>query len=215
MKLKKIASLMLAGVMAVSMLAGCSTNGNGGNGGNGGEGEGQVNTDNLSAASVIAELDKDTTDKVSFTADDSVQNALNKSVKDMGAAITGVNAWTIATYTAEVGDIEYVTAFDFSQLNKKDADAQTLLWATAIPAYDYSEKVAVDAIAAQIDFMIDQMNLPENSAASVSVANGDTYYKYSYAAKIATVKVESSSGYNGYVAFLTLTATSSEAKVEL
>ncbi len=210
MKLKKIASLMLAGVMAVSMLAGCSTNGNGGNGG---EGEGQVNTDNLSAASVIAELDKDTTDKVSFTADDSVQNALNKSVKDMGAAITGVNAWTIATYTAEVGDIEYVTAFDFSQLNKKDADAQTLLWATAIPAYDYSEKVAVDAIAAQIDSMIDQMNLPENSAASV--ANGDTYYKYSYAAKIATVKVESSSGYNGYVAFLTLTATSSEAKVEL
>ena len=210
MKLKKIASLMLAGVMAVSMLAGCSGNGNGGNGG---EGEGQVNTDNLSAASVIAELDKDTTDKVSFTADDSVQNALNKSVKDMGAAITGVNAWTIATYTAEVGDIEYVAAFDFSQLNKKDADAQTLLWATAIPAYDYSEKVAVDAIAAQIDSMIDQMNLPENSAASV--ANGDTYYKYSYAAKIATVKVESSSGYNGYVAFLTLTATSSEAKVEL
>ena len=212
MKLKKIASLMLAGVMAVSMLAGCSGNGNGGNGG---EGEGPVNTDNLSAASVIAELDKDTTDKVSFTADDSVQNALNKSVKDMGAAITGVDAWTIATYTAEVGDIEYVTAaaFDFSQLNKKDADAQTLLWATAIPAYDYSEKVAVDAIAAQIDSMIDQMNLPENSAASV--ANGDTYYKYSYAAKIATVKVESSSGYNGYVAFLTLTATSSEAKVEL
>ena len=210
MKLKKIASLMLAGVMAVSMLAGCSGNGNGGNGG---EGEGQVNTDNLSAASVIAELDKDTTDKVSFTADDSVQNALNKSVKDMGAAITGVDEWTIATYTAEVGDIEYVTAFDFSQLNKKDADAQTLLWATAIPAYDYSEKVAVDAIAAQIDSMIDQMNLPENSAASV--ANGDTYYKYSYAAKIATVKVESSSGYNGYVAFLTLTATSSEAKVEL
>ena len=212
MKLKKIASLMLAGVMAVSMLAGCSGNGNGGNGG---EGEGPVNTDNLSAASVIAELDKDTTDKVSFTADDSVQNALNKSVKDMGAAITGVDAWTIATHTAEVGDIEYVTAaaFDFSQLNKKDADAQTLLWATAIPAYDYSEKVAVDAIAARIDSMIDQMNLPENSAASV--ANGDTYYKYSYAAKIATVKVESSSGYNGYVAFLTLTATSSEAKVEL
>ena len=31
MKLKKIASLMLAGVMAVSMLAGCNTASNGGN----------------------------------------------------------------------------------------------------------------------------------------------------------------------------------------
>ena len=42
MKLKKIASLMLAGVMAVSMLAGCQTGSNGGN--NGGEGEGEGTT---------------------------------------------------------------------------------------------------------------------------------------------------------------------------
>ena len=42
MKLKKIASLMLAGVMAVSMLAGCNTASNGGN--NGGEGEGEGTT---------------------------------------------------------------------------------------------------------------------------------------------------------------------------
>ena len=41
MKLKKIASLMLAGVMAVSMLAGCNSASNGGNSGEGeGEGEG-------------------------------------------------------------------------------------------------------------------------------------------------------------------------------
>ena len=41
MKLKKIASLMLAGVMAASMLAGCQTASNGGN--NGGEGDGENN----------------------------------------------------------------------------------------------------------------------------------------------------------------------------
>ena len=45
MKLKKIASLALAGVMAVSMLAGCNTASNGGNNGEG-EGEGQVSTSN-------------------------------------------------------------------------------------------------------------------------------------------------------------------------
>ena len=39
MKLKKIASLALAGIMAVSMLAGCKDGGNGNNGGqdNGGD----------------------------------------------------------------------------------------------------------------------------------------------------------------------------------
>ena len=42
MKLKKIASLMLAGVMAASMLAGCQTASNGGNNGNG-EGDGENN----------------------------------------------------------------------------------------------------------------------------------------------------------------------------
>ena len=44
MKLKKIASLMLAGVMAVSMLAGCNTASNGGNNGGEGEGEGTTTT---------------------------------------------------------------------------------------------------------------------------------------------------------------------------
>ena len=42
MKLKKIASLMLAGVMAASMLAGCQNASNGGNNGNG-EGDGENN----------------------------------------------------------------------------------------------------------------------------------------------------------------------------
>ena len=42
MKLKKIASLALAGIMAVSMLAGCNTASNGGNNGNG-EGDGENN----------------------------------------------------------------------------------------------------------------------------------------------------------------------------
>ena len=44
MKLKKIASLMLAGVMAVSMLAGCNTASNGGNNEGEGEGEGTTTT---------------------------------------------------------------------------------------------------------------------------------------------------------------------------
>ena len=49
MKLKKIASLALAGVMAVSMLAGCNTVSNGGNSGDDGEGENTAVSGGISA----------------------------------------------------------------------------------------------------------------------------------------------------------------------
>ena len=59
MKLKKIASLMLAGVMAASMLAGCKTANDGGNGGNvDGEGEGDNTGVSTGISSTIkADLD--------------------------------------------------------------------------------------------------------------------------------------------------------------
>ena len=82
MKLKKIASLMLAGVMAVSMLAGCS---------NGTKPEDDkkdpvVNTG--MAGKVIAALDKDTTDKVAFTASSSLETTLQKAVQNVGTDIS-------------------------------------------------------------------------------------------------------------------------------
>ena len=75
MKLKKIASLMLAGVMAVSMLAGCSTASNGGN--NGGEGEGEGTTTSgysamlgEKAADALKKADKDKLFTFTDNADD-------------------------------------------------------------------------------------------------------------------------------------------------
>ena len=77
MKLKKIASLMLAGVMAVSMLAGCSTGSNGGNNGNEGEGEGEGTATGYSAmlGAAVSDEVKDM-DYVTFADSNADQTAL-------------------------------------------------------------------------------------------------------------------------------------------
>ena len=84
MKLKKIASLMLAGVMAVSMLTACGSNGNAGNGNNGNE-----NPDPTPATtSVVDAVNKGQSAanavKIDFTVNSELDNALAKAVSVYG-----------------------------------------------------------------------------------------------------------------------------------
>ena len=93
MKLKKIASLMLAGVMAVSMLAGCNTASNDGNPGEG-EGEGTT-TAGYSAmlGEAVSDAVKDL-DYVTFQDNAEDAAALRKALNNIGenslAVIAGV-----------------------------------------------------------------------------------------------------------------------------
>ena len=77
MKLKKIASLMLAGVMAVSMLAGCSGKGTDN------KGEETVTASTLTGK-VISALDEDTTKKVAFSSSSVLDAAIAKAVQQVG-----------------------------------------------------------------------------------------------------------------------------------
>ena len=84
MKLKKIASLMLAGVMAVSMLTACGSNGNTNNGNGGDE-----NSDPTPATtSVVDAVNKGQSAanavKIDFTVDSKLDNALAKAVRVYG-----------------------------------------------------------------------------------------------------------------------------------
>ena len=215
MKLKKIASLMLAGVMAISMLAGCS------NGSNGNNDKEEINTDVLSAASVIAELDKNTTDKVTFSANASLESALNKALSVNGLSILaqGADVKAFAKLVAEAGDMDVVSKFNFPKAeSKNDLDAETHIWAYAIPALDLSEKVAVDYFAAMVDQKV--VDLEENEqyyTVSVGqIGNDQTYTKYSYTGNVAVVKVENvMTGYVGYVGVMTVTCTPAEATGKL
>ena len=86
MKLKKIAALALAGVMAVSMLAGCATNKPEEKPGEG-EGEGTVTTTGYSAELEDAvELTDDQAKFISFKDNATDQAALEKAVEQLSAS---------------------------------------------------------------------------------------------------------------------------------
>ena len=88
MKLKKIASLMLAGIMAVSMLAGCKT---ASNNGNGGEGEGEGTQTSGYSAVMAKNVSKAVKDKdfVTFQDNTADQTALNTSMNFVGSSTVG------------------------------------------------------------------------------------------------------------------------------
>ena len=79
MKLNKVLALALSGVMAVSMLAGCS--GNPGNGGQEGE---QPPVADTTIASVLNDEQKDNEVKVNFTYSSSLEAALQKTLGVVG-----------------------------------------------------------------------------------------------------------------------------------
>ena len=88
MKLKKIASLMLAGVMAVSMLAGCNTASNGGNNEGEGEGEGTTTTGySVAFGDKVEKLNATVKgmDNVTFADNASDQAALEDALNNAGA----------------------------------------------------------------------------------------------------------------------------------
>ena len=81
MKLKKIASLMLAGVMAVSMLAGCSTTSNNGGQTNDGEGENQPAT---GVSNAVGTLTTDAPEYVTFADNAALDDALDYAMEWAG-----------------------------------------------------------------------------------------------------------------------------------
>ena len=82
MKLKKIASLMLAGVMAVSMLAGCSTTGNSNSGD-----EGDTNTSPATsyASTLYSALSETAQKKITFSADSELDADLVDAAGNMAS----------------------------------------------------------------------------------------------------------------------------------
>ena len=76
MKLKKIASLALAGIMAVSMLAGCS-NGENNNGGNSGDDNTVITPSTTPVVDAVNKGQDVTNDvKITFTADSKLKDYL-------------------------------------------------------------------------------------------------------------------------------------------
>ena len=124
MKLKKIASLMLAGVMAVSMLAGCSTGSNGGNNGNEGEGEGEGTVVSGYSTTLKDALTGDVKDMdyVTFQDNASYAAALQKALNN----VTDVSVKWIADHNYSVVNEQTHTSSDCVKMRSELAEALKL-----------------------------------------------------------------------------------------
>ena len=117
MKLNKVLALALSGVMAVSMLAGCSGNPADGEQGNN-QGDTTVDT---SVASVLNDEQAATDNKVKidFTYSSSLENALEKALTEFGASVKPEN---VDDRIAEILGVKDVNIEELYGSSAKDHD---------------------------------------------------------------------------------------------
>ena len=192
MKLNKVLALALSGVMAVSMLAGCS--GNPGNGGQ--EGEGETNVTGF-AATVASKLDENK-DNVTVTSSDTIDAALKAAmVKVADSHITGNRATASLTKVGKSGvvfsslddalsDITFSeNGFTYASKDNADEDVNRAV------IYYIGGDINSDRVAQLVADEIDEIELPERS--KVNEKDG-TYYAYDYTVDVSCATATTKDG---------------------
>ena len=192
MKLKKIASLMLAGIMAVSMLAGCKTADN-----NGEEENPVVPVASNAVAYAKDALDADMKDNVDVVASteldgwthDIATDSSKLTSDNIKAAYANTNALTYvqkidSALAAKVKETGVVYGSDFKVM-PNGTFSKSYSWMTTISG-KVNEKAAVEAAVDWIQSWA-KTNIEE------TVKDGDTIYNCDYTAEISTLKVTNDS----------------------
>ena len=219
MKLKKIASLALAGIMAVSMLAGCK------DGGNSNSGSSSENTNTASgysamlgqkAAETLSDNDRD---KIfTFADNDKDQKALSDAILEIGDS--KLEDWVKNGYVVEL-DQKYASAY-----NSFKADAG-LDRTTVVSNNDFfdgsnpanTKKVGVIWVAngtVSMDKVLDKIfSQYENAFKSaqkegtIGAASSAVTYDFKYTVSVSVVNkpVTSNTQFNGSINFIAVTVT--------
>ena len=214
MKLKKIASLMLAGVMAVSMLAGCSN----GTKPDDGEKDPVVNTG--MTGSVIAALDEDTTKNVEFTADSNLEAVLKKAIQNAGYnGLNNIKASTLSDIDSDISKNSNlanvgVTSDGSKDSDKKESNATIIV---TLEGNGMNETTVAKQLAAEIDKKnvgkasnknVGWDELPEYSYTFKDDDGKDFWYDFDYTVGVAVVDVSNAvTGETTYVVAVTVTRT--------
>lgn len=194
MKLNKVLALALSGVMAVSMLAGCSNNS--GNGGQNGEGEGETTVTGF-AATVASKLD-DNKDNVTVTSNDVIDAALKAAMvkpdddfitgnrAEANLAVVGVSGPVYVSLEDALTDITFSKFGIFDNANSDNADED----ANAAVVYYIGGDINTDRVAQLVADKIDGITLPERS----DVDNDGTYYTYDYTVDVSCATATTKDG---------------------
>ena len=192
MKLKKIASLALAGIMAVSMLAGCKDGGNS----NSGSSSSEVTTVSGAAAAINAELDKNK-DLISFSDDTSIENMMQ--VYFANHAITAPSwAGVTSNYMSDLesyiktglgAEWSGMTAVENMLKNNKATDSATGVVVYAVNAKMFTEASALKFIGQQIDML----ELAEENASGTK--------NYEFSGTVSVVETKTKGGEESVLVF--------------
>ncbi len=206
MKLKKIASLMLAGIMAVSMLTACGGNTTG----NEEEKPPVVDpVDTSFAASVNDLLSTEEKNVITFTNDSTLNGVLAKVAPT-------IDSWNLMTFNMGAGHVFVTDARDMRHLLGIDRDnsmvfGKRLFKNTATSATtaadifvvdgSYTEEGVAEFVAEYVDHLMNGYHMPAVGAEKVP-------YRYAYTGSIACTKVTNLSGdFESYVVAFTMTQT--------
>ena len=223
MKLKKIASLMLAGVMTVSMLAGCSTTSNNDGSNNDGEGEGTTATGySVQLGDVLKKDAKAIFDKdyINFADNAEDETALKDALGNLGAVITGGYTVTpsVTPIDSRNGTLTSVNqvAADFadkvdlqgtfgSLAFNADLKCNTIQKAGAIYVVDGTVDMSkvVNQVADLVEKSVTSAGLAENGSTSTNTYD----YTYTVSMSVANKAVTVIDGYNGTANFIAVTIT--------
>ena len=229
MKLKKIASLALAGIMAVSMLAGCK------DGGNSNSGSSSENTSTASGYSkVLADnLSDDVTDKKYVTFQDNAQDeaALRQSLNNLNTAALKNNSagrvldciddfkkngypemiadfvdaadFTDPSKTLHVEDLAMTWYASKNYINRTVKDGTVYVIDGAVGANE-----AVKQVAAQVEDYLEKLPEHNSQNAGSSSVNNDVYdYEYTVSVSVVNKAVNAVNWSNASVTFIAVTVT--------
>lgn len=209
MKLNKIAALAMAGVMAVSMLAGCSGKGNG----NGGDGTVVVDPTSSVVDTVNNNQSVLNKVKITFAADSDLDDALEALVKRNGNnVITNMNWKDLSDLEKLIG----VKAGQDSDLKDKNAEPDTneekgdVVVATVVkaePIVAMNDEAAEKMLAKKISDYIADRDLTDTTYDKDETKVEDLYYDFDYEGTVSLVSFEGVGGVTYYVGAWTITQT--------
>ena len=204
MKLKKIASLALAGIMAVSMLAGCSNNGS--------SSSSEPTTPPVDSSLATAVNDKMSDAQkniITFGTDADLNSNLESYAYTIDLSHADSNGWflsssaeakTLATLVDAETGVDAITSSKWANATKEGTyKALNLMVVTG----NYTDKGLAEQVYNKINTYINKTNYPNQSNSG--------NYRYTYEGDIAVVTIDNVLGTeSNYVVAITVTRTATE-----
>ena len=214
MKLNKVLALALSGVMAVSMLAGCS--GNPGNGGQ--DDQGQEVVTNSVAAKVNDELSDANKKKITFTDDADLEKNLTDAVTLNGL----VSLPQAAKVQVTMNDLTGLKETDYTNMTSNKTAKEYEVMLVRASTANVTPITAMDNFMKEVNTWVSAMPYAASGSTTYAdadalenakLAEGTVYTQYSYTGSVAMVQATNYAGTSVQYYFVVTIAQSATTAV--